>query len=165
MQDGDMILRRKVLDSSGKVVLPEEVRTQVETEDFVKGEGTRPSVQWGYETNSGVLILSQESLEKPNYESLMRSVVYEEGSNGSVTYKIRPSSKLEEEITGVRLSNGDEIYYYADEKMISEDNENSSVYFLTKPQMYRILSRDNLPEEEEELKQVVLDTPGFLPSI
>jgi hypothetical protein len=163
MTEGEMLLEDREIADSRKLVFPKLLKRKVGSKGFVPGKGNCLSVQWSYEVNSDALALSQDVLDKPEFESVVRTSIYGEESDGNITYKIRPPKSLEDEIS-TDLSRVDTLYYYARGGML-DDGENNSVYLLTKRQMHKIIHRDEVPEDMEELKQVVLNTPGFLPSI
>jgi len=158
------ILEPREMDDSRKLVFPKLLKRKVGSEGFVPGKGNCLSVQWSYEVNSDALALSQDVLDKPEFESVVRTSIYGEESDGNITNKVRPPKSLEDEIS-TDLSRVDTFYYYARGDMLGDGGENNSVYLLTKRQIHKIIHRDEVPEDMEELREVVLNTPGFLPSI
>ena len=164
MEGGDKVLENREIDESRKLVFPEYLMQRLGSEGFVPGKGNCLSVQWSYEVNSSVLVLSQDVLDKPELESIVRTSIYQEGSEGSVTYKIRPPKSIEKEIS-TDLSRVDTFYYYGYGDMLNGDGDTRSVYLLTERQVHKFMRRDEVPDDTEELEKAVLNTPGFLPSI
>jgi hypothetical protein len=164
MDGSDKVLEDREIDESRKLVFPEDLKHKLGSEGFVPGKGNCLSVQWSYEVNSSVLVLSQDVLDKPELESIVRTSIYQEESGGNVTYKIRPPKSIEKEIT-TDLSRVDTFYYYGYGDMLNGDGDTHSVYLLTERQLHRFMRRDEIPDDTEELKKAVLNTPGFLPSV
>jgi hypothetical protein len=136
MDGSDKVLEGREIDESRKLVFPEYLMQKLGSEAFVLGKGNCLSVQWSYEVNSSVLVLSQDVLDKPEFESIVRTSIYEEESDGSVTYKIRPPKSIEKEIT-TDLSRANTFYYYGYGDMLNGEGDTRSVYLLTERQLHK----------------------------
>lgn len=164
MEDRELLLENKEIDSSRKLVFPEYLKRKLGSQGFVPGKGNCLSIQWGYEVNSDLLVLSEDHLDKVEYESLVRTSIYQEESGSNTTYKIRIPKSIDDQIS-TDISRIDRFHYYAREDMLNGSGDTHAAYLMTERQMRKIFPMEKVPEDVEELRDAVLNTPGFLPSI
>lgn len=164
MDSSGKLLDNKEIDASRKLVFPEYLKRKLGSQGFVPGKGNCLSVHWSYEVNSDLLVLSEDPLDMIEYESLVRTSIYQEESKGNTTYKIRVPKSVEDQVS-TDISRVDVFHYYAHESMLNGGGDTHSVYLMTERQMRNILPMEDVPDDVEELREAVLNTPGFLPSI
>lgn len=114
----------------------------------VRGE----SVEWNYEKNTGVAIVSNTPLTRERYHHIKRTKVLDNGSN------IRPPDDLVATLSRP-VYPGLTVAYMAHEEML--EGEKRSVYILTEGQALELMGTSRA--DREELREILLKTPAFLP--
>ena len=161
------LMEEAYIPEDHKIVIPDNVRKHIEKERALTQSGTYgPSVYWNVETNAEFVVLSKLELRKPNYDPVRATkILIEEGEY--VTHKIRPPKGVGEKLSSQFIPGG-RVFYLAYEGMLQPPEDpvhTQSIYLLTEAQLYKMLPNDELGERETTLKDRVLNTPGFLPSI
>lgn len=146
--DYDLIRTREVR-SQKKINFPDEVQAHISYEHRVHGE----SVEWHYEEDVGVAVISNDRLSNNRYVHVKRADVTDNGVN------IRPPNDLIESLSRP-IYKGMTVVYLAHEDMLEGDIR--SVYLLTESQALNLVGERS--DESEELREVLSDTPRFLPT-
>ena len=148
MADTELILSREVGDDR-KIELPEELV------EYFQQKGMYDSVYWNYEKNAMFLVLSKDPLSKDEYQPVTRSKIYDE--NG--IRKIRPPADFSDSML-TKFFNGNELFYLLHNEMVKDQ---FSLYLLTASEVMKLLPGDT--NVDDDLKQRIMSTPGFLRSL
>lgn len=143
------------------VPLPPAVRDAVELDHPLDG----PSVVWNYDSHSNYVVLSERPLSADNYVTVGRYKVYDAGAD-SESARVRPPDALDG-VVASSFSESDRVMYLAYESMT--DGEVASVYLLSTAQLLGLLPGSGeaaaTADGGVDLREAVLETPGFLPSV
>lgn len=145
--DYELIRTRKVR-SQKKINFPDEVQRNISFEHRAQGE----SVEWHYEENEGVAVISNDRLSDERYEYINWTEVTDNGVN------IRPPNDLIENLSRP-IYKDMTVVYLAHEGMLEGDIR--SVYLLTESQAFTLIGERT--DDSEELREVLSNTPRFLP--
>lgn len=142
------LIRTQEVRSDKKINFPDKVQCHISFEHRVKGE----SVEWHFEESEGVAVIANDRLSDERYVHIKRAKVLDNGVN------IRPPNELIENLSRP-IYKGLTVVYLAHEDMLEGDIR--SVYLLTKSQAFTLIGERT--EESEELREVLSNTPRFLP--
>jgi hypothetical protein len=143
----DLIRTRRVLDKQ-KINFPDEFQGKIAYNHELHGE----SVEWNYERNAKVAVVSSAPLTQDRYVHVSRTKVLDNGSN------IRPPDDLIGQLSRP-FYKGLTVVYLTHEEML--EGETRSVYLLTESQALELMGQPTA--ESEELKEILFNTPAFLP--
>lgn len=144
----DLIRTRRVLDKQ-KINFPDKFQEKIAYKHELHGE----SVEWNYERNAQVAVVSNTALTQEQYVHVSRTKVLDDGSN------IRPPNALIGQLSRPFYKDLT-VVYLAHEEML--EGETRSVYLLTESQALELMGQPTA--ESEELKDRLFNTPAFLPT-
>ncbi|TQQ82994.1 hypothetical protein EGH24_06050 [Halonotius terrestris] len=142
------LIRTREVRSQKKINFPDKVQRNVSFEHRAHGE----SVEWHYEENEGVAVISNDRLSDERYVHIKRANVMDDGVN------IRPPNDLIEDLSRP-IYKGMTTVYLAHEDMLEGDIR--SVYLLTESQAFTLIGERT--DDSKELREVLSNTPRFLP--
>jgi hypothetical protein len=119
------------------------------------------SVQWHYDKNAEVIIVSNAELEKDRYEHIKRSERLGTG-------QIRPPKDILEKLVRP-VYPGLQMAYLAHEEMLGGDSSGgsgpNSVYLLTDSQVRQFMNEVPGEQNGDSLREKLQETPAFLPPV
>lgn len=146
--------------SDRRVPIPSKIREPI-TSDQVT-----PGIFWCLEKNSEYVVIANEPVPEPNFQTYNRTKILEEvvrrGDSEKTYYKIRPPSDLPDRVLR-RFSKGKTIFYLAYQDVMKEDQDLRYAFLLSGAELKRFLPDDE--NEEDELIDSVLNAPSFLPKL
>lgn len=145
------------VQKENRIPLPEGVQDTVGYDHEVHG----PSVYWNYEKNAHYVVLSRYELRANNYQPVDRYKILNPNTDQKRLYI------PQHEPIKSRFFEKTRVNFMAYDRMI--DNDNPTIFMLTNPQFQKLLPADvqdvvSQTGEKDELRQSVLELPGFLPS-
>jgi len=139
--------------SDRKIRIPDEVR------EPLLGDEESPGVHWHLEKNAKYIVISNKPVYKPTYEFVNRTSVLFEGGH----QKIRPPSDFDESILS-RFRKGNHLFYLMFEDFEVEETGARYAFLLDEAQTTDLLP-NKVVEEGDDLRQSILNAPGFLPGL
>lgn len=149
MTDEWDVIRTRLVLNNQKMNLPDVLQEKISYVHELHGE----SVEWNYEKNAKVAVISNSPLTKNRYVHAGRSKVLDNGHN------IRPPNKLVNQLSRP-IYQGLTVVYLAREEMFK--GQTRSVYLLTESQALELMGKPT--DRSETLKDVLFKTPAFLPA-
>jgi hypothetical protein len=143
-----------------RIPIPDQIRESI-TSDQVT-----PGIFWCLEKNSEYIVIANEPVPEPNFQTYSRTKIMEEvvrrGESEKTYYRIRPPSDLPDRV--LRKFNQDRtIFYLAYQDVMNDDKDLRYAFLLSGAELSRLLPDDDT--EGDDFIDSVLNAPSFLPKL
>jgi len=152
MREWRFVQSRPVL-ADRKIRIPDEVRKPLMEHE------ESPGVHWHLEENAEFIVISNKPIYKPTYEFINRTKILYEGGN----QKIRPPSEFGDNVLS-RFEKDDHLFYLMYEDFEVDETGARYAFLLDESQSAEMMSAE-VHDEDDDLRQSILNAPGFLPKL